>query len=108
VKGNEVDVRERGDSKGGGWVMLSYSWAQQDAALALRRALGEGGVDVWIDVERMEGDILVKSGSLKGESHPSLPSGQRRRGCARGGGAFFKFVRDVGELPHRGLLRLPA
>ena len=43
-----------------GWVMISYQWAHQPLALALREELGRAGYSVWIDVEKMSGSIMAK------------------------------------------------
>ncbi len=39
-------------------VMLSYQWDSQDTVLRIRHALKEHGIDVWIDVEQMKGNII--------------------------------------------------
>ena len=40
------------------WVMISYNWSHQTVALHLRDELRARGYNVWIDVERMEGDVI--------------------------------------------------
>jgi len=40
------------------WVMISYNWGHQHVALHVRDQLRARGYNVWIDVERMEGDCI--------------------------------------------------
>eukprot|EP00041_Stephanoeca_diplocostata_P039050 m.1582816 g.1582816 ORF g.1582816 m.1582816 type:complete len:650 (+) comp25318_c0_seq40:2335-4284(+) len=39
-------------------VMISYSWANQREVLRIRKALGDRGYRVWIDVEQMAGSTV--------------------------------------------------
>src|SRR5690348_9194850 len=39
-------------------VMISYSWKQQPFARRLSKLLSNNGIPVWIDEERMQGDIF--------------------------------------------------
>ena len=55
-----------------GWVMISYQWAHQPLALALREELGRAGYSVWIDVEKMSGSIMAKM-ARRGPRHYYLP-----------------------------------
>ncbi|XP_063729162.1 uncharacterized protein LOC134856811 [Symsagittifera roscoffensis] len=41
-------------------IMISYCWNQQKTALKLFEGLKKSGKEVWIDVEKMEGDSLEK------------------------------------------------
>lgn len=47
-------------SEGGGHVMISYSWATQKLALRLKEGLEKAGYAVWIDLEKMEGNIMLR------------------------------------------------
>ena len=40
------------------WVMISYSWGNQDSVLQFRKELKKRGVNVWIDVEQMGGSTV--------------------------------------------------
>jgi hypothetical protein len=40
-------------------VMISYCWAQQEIVLKIRQALGARGLNIWLDVEQMEGVRVV-------------------------------------------------
>ena len=44
-------------------VMISYCWAQQAMALKLSDKLKEEGLKVWLDVDKMTGDMLEKMSS---------------------------------------------
>eukprot|EP00004_Rigifila_ramosa_P007153 TRINITY_DN1806_c0_g2_i5.p1 TRINITY_DN1806_c0_g2~~TRINITY_DN1806_c0_g2_i5.p1 ORF type:complete len:1631 (+),score=363.83 TRINITY_DN1806_c0_g2_i5:31-4893(+) len=39
------------------WIMISYNWAQQNIALKLKALLEAAGYVVWMDVDRMAGNI---------------------------------------------------
>jgi len=47
-------------SDGTGHVMMSYSWSTQELAMEVKEALLENEIDVWIDVEKMRGDIVAR------------------------------------------------
>jgi hypothetical protein len=44
----------------GGWVMISYNWRHQALALRINEDLKAHGYRTWIDVEKMEGDIMTR------------------------------------------------
>ncbi|XP_072048578.1 uncharacterized protein [Amphiura filiformis] len=49
-------------------IMISYNWTHQDIALKVRDDLERAGYNVWIDVDKMEDDILETMASAVSKS----------------------------------------
>lgn len=49
-------------------VMISYNWANQELAISVAKFLKEKNINIWIDVEKMEGSTLETMASAVEES----------------------------------------
>eukprot|EP00051_Salpingoeca_urceolata_P027642 m.482517 g.482517 ORF g.482517 m.482517 type:complete len:505 (-) comp22559_c0_seq1:161-1675(-) len=58
--GTWASARQADEEQSGRHVFISYNWSQQTLAMNVKASLQELGYRVWLDVEKMEGNLIAR------------------------------------------------